>query len=283
MAALCDLLPLRAAEALGAVIGGLGYALGIRRDVVVDQLSRAFPERSDEWVRDTARASFKHLGRETIAMLRMRHLTREEMVSIAGETNGSQVEHLRENIDAGRGAVIATAHFGNWEVAGGSLAARGVPLDVVVVKQANRLFNAEIVRTRERLGMRVIYKRDAPRRALAALREGRAVAFVSDQDARQAGVFVPFFGRPASTPRGPALMAVRTGAPLYVGYAKRLGPGRYIGAIEHVDVPRNGDVDDVVEKLTAAFTAKLEELIRENPEQYLWQHRRWKTAPPTGN
>jgi Kdo2-lipid IVA lauroyltransferase/acyltransferase len=112
------------------------------------------------------------------------------------------------------------------------------------------------------------------------LRAGRAVAFVSDQDARGTGVFVPFFGRLASTHRGPALMAIRTGAPLFVGYAMRAADGSYVGGIEEITVSREGDMDEAVLRLTAAFTARLEALIRRAPEQYFWQHRRWKTRPP---
>ena len=115
---------------------------------------------------------------------------------------------------------------------------------------------------------------------MAALRAGRVVAFVTDQDARGSGVFVPFFGRLASTHRGPALMALRTGAPLFLGYGMRLPNGTYTGTIEEITVSRDGDMDDAVYRLTAAFTAKLEAVVRRAPEQYFWQHRRWKTRPP---
>src|SRR5438132_1504356 len=138
-------------------------------------------------------------------------------MSSSGSSAHSRATHRRASpglvaaVAAGTGAVLATAHFGNWEVAGAALTARGVPLDVVVQRQANPLFNAAIERDRERMGMRIIERGRAPREALTSLRAGRVVAFVSDQDARRAGVFVPFFGRLASTHRGPALMALRTG------------------------------------------------------------------------
>ncbi|MBI4545107.1 MAG: lysophospholipid acyltransferase family protein, partial [Gemmatimonadetes bacterium] len=132
---------------------------------------------------------------------------------------------------------------------------------------------------RERLGMHVIERAHAARQGLAALRAGRVVAFVADQDARRAGLLVPFFGRPASTHRGPAVLALRARAPLFLGYSLR-APGRsYRGLLEEVVVSREGEVDDVVLRLTAAYTARLEQAVRAAPEQYFWHHRRWKTRP----
>jgi KDO2-lipid IV(A) lauroyltransferase len=108
------------------------------------------------------------------------------------------------------------------------------------------------------------------------------VGIVGDQDARGAGIFVPFFGRPASTHRGPAVFSLRFGAPAFACVARRLpGPGvRYRVSGQQVEVPRTGQLDEDVEALTAALAARLEAEIREAPEQYFWFHRRWKSKPP---
>jgi KDO2-lipid IV(A) lauroyltransferase len=277
--AIAGALPRRAADWLGGALGRIAYLAGIRRELTEAQLRRAFPEHDDGWVRRTAHESYVHLGRETLAMLRMESMSPAEIASLT-----SDVEGVQAFVDAGRagGVVVVTGHFGNWEVAATGVVARGLALDVVIQKQGNPLFDRALVRQRERHGMRVIYKSKAPREALTALREGRVVAFVSDQDARRKGVFVPFFGRPASTPRGPGVMAVRTGSPIFLGYAIRGKDGAYVAGVEEIVVSRDGDVDTVVERLTAAYTARLEQLIRQAPEQYFWQHRRWKTAPGPG-
>ena len=105
---------------------------------------------------------------------------------------------------------------------------------------------------------------------------------MGDQDARRAGVFVPFFGRPASTHRGPAIFSLRFGAPAFACVARRL-PGedvRYRVSGAAVDVPRTGDLDADVVALTAALARRLEEEVRVAPEQYFWFHRRWKSRPP---
>lgn len=275
----------RGATRLGAAVGSLGYwPFGIRRGVVEKHLIQAFPERDLAWVRRTARLAYAHLGREMMAMLRLARASREEVLA---STEVAGFDALRAAIEDGRGAIVVTGHLGNWEIGGASLAARGIPLDVVAQRQTNPLFDRMVVEARERLGMRVIERTQAPRLALRALREGRAVAFVADQDARRAGVFVPFFGQLASTPRGPAVMALRTGAPVFLATCVRMGDG-YRGEIRQIPHPAGGGTgpgvrgagaDAAILELTAAFTRGLEEAVRANPEQYFWHHRRWKTRP----
>ncbi|HEX6939037.1 MAG TPA: lysophospholipid acyltransferase family protein [Longimicrobiales bacterium] len=267
-----------AAGRLMAAAGRLAYApLGIRRRAVEAHLRRAFPERDDAWIRDTAAAAYAHLGREGAAMIRLASLDREHILA---RTEVEGLEAFRAALEPGRGIVLVTGHLGNWEIGGAALAARGIPIDGVAQRQSNPLFDRAIVAARERLGMRVIERSRAVREGLRALRAGRVVALVADQDARRAGVFVPFFGHPASTHRGPATLALRTGAPLFLGTALRSPHGGYRVRLEPVEVDRHGDPDDVVRRLTAAFTARLEAAIRAAPDQYLWHHRRWKTRPP---
>jgi KDO2-lipid IV(A) lauroyltransferase len=130
--------------------------------------------------------------------------------------------------------------------------------------------------------MRVIERKEAPKKVLRALRSGGAVGIVGDQNVRRGGVFVDFFGKPAATARGTALFALRTGAPIFLGMATRLPgfPQRYRVTFEPVDFVPTGDMEQDVLRLTEAHTKHLEEHVRRAPEQYFWQHRRWKTRPP---
>jgi KDO2-lipid IV(A) lauroyltransferase len=165
---------------------------------------------------------------------------------------------------------------------GASIAAWGVPLHAIAQRQRNPLFDADITRNREALGLTVVERRDAPKRVFRTLRAGGAVGIVGDQNVRRGGVFVEFFGRLASTARGPALFALRTGAPLFVGSVRRLPgfPQRYRAEIQRIPLTPSGDLDADVMRLTKTHTRYLEERAREAPEQYFWQHRRWKTRPP---
>lgn len=273
------LVPERPALLLGEGVGWLaGVALRVRWRTVMDHLRQAFPERDDRWRRALARASFRHLGRESVATFRLGRL---EVAEIRGRTEVVGYRAMREVWEAGEGLIVLTGHFGNWEIGGASIAAHGIPVEVVAQKQRNPLFDADLVANRNRLGMRVIERGEAPKKVLRALRSGRAVGIVGDQNVRRGGVFVDFFGKPASTARGTALFALRTGAPLFLGMAERMPgfPQRYRVTFEPVDFTPTGDMERDVLLLTQTHTAYLERRVREAPEQYFWQHRRWKTQP----
>jgi Kdo2-lipid IVA lauroyltransferase/acyltransferase len=269
-------------RAAGRVVAGmarLAYRpFRIRADVVEDQLRRAFPDRDDAWVRRTASDAYAHLGREGLSLLRLSRLGRDDI--LAATTFPPELEELRAAVAAGTGAVVATGHLGNWEIAGAGLAARGIPLDAVAQRQSNPYFDGMINGTRGSLGIRVIPRGGATGAALQGLAEGRVVALVADQDARSRGVFVPFMGRAASTHRGAAVLAIRSGAPLFMGVMTRRGDGLYEARIQRIPVPSEGEFEDRVRDVTAAFTRALESAVRAHPEQYFWHHRRWKTPPP---
>ena len=191
-------------------------------------------------------------------------------------------EALRDAAAGGRGAVVISGHLGNWEVAAAAVAARGVPMDVAAHLQKNPLFYRHMVELRRRLGLTVIVKNEAFRLVPQALAAGRVVALISDQNMRKRGVFVDFFGRAAATAKGPALFALRTGAPVFLGVAvrKRGYPSRYRVIIERVSPSGRGHPDaDAIRDLTQRHVSRLEARIRETPSQYFWQHRRWKTRP----
>lgn len=250
--------------------------LRIRRDVVDQNLLRAFPEKDVAWRERVARESYRHLGREGLAIAALGSRSAAE---IRERTPITGWDRLKDAIDRGRGVVMVTAHFGNWELAGASLAVRGIGVDGIVQRQRNPFVDRDIVAVREALGFRVIDRRHASKLVLPALQEGRVVGFVADQDARRNGVFVPFFGTPASTHRGAALFAIRSGAPLFVGVAIRRDDGTYDCRASEIEADRSGPLDAAVLRLTAAFTLRLEDEIRTAPEQYFWMHKRWKTRP----
>ncbi len=264
---------LRAAERIGRTFY---HTVRIRRDVVRANLRAAFPERDDAWIRETAAASYAHIARETIVALRYNELGADrirETATVVGE------EPLMEAVRAG-GAVLVTAHLGNWEVGLHVMAVRGLPSSAIMQRQKNRLFDAFINTGRGRFGTEVIDRRHAAAGTMRALRRNRAVYFVADQNAGRNGVFVPFFGRPASTHRGPALLALRSGAPLFAVSIRRVADWRYAIRFQRIPVHRETDPEEAVRDATARFTRWLEDEIRKAPEQYFWLHKRWKTPPP---
>jgi KDO2-lipid IV(A) lauroyltransferase len=271
-------LPEGAADAFGARLGAAVYRMGIRRPVVEDNLRRAFPEASEAWLDGVARGAYRHLGREAAAMLRLSRLDRAAVVE---RTIPRGWDELQGALAEGNGAILFTGHYGNWEIAAATVASRGVPVAAIVRRQGNAHVDRRLDETRRRLGIETVSQREAPSRIPRILRRNGVVGIVGDQDARGAGILVPFFGRPASTHRGPALFALRFGAPVFACVARRLpGPGvRYEVSGTRVEVPRTGDLEADVRALTERLTARLEAEIRVAPEQYFWFHRRWKSAP----
>jgi Kdo2-lipid IVA lauroyltransferase/acyltransferase len=268
------------ASAIGESIGTLGYRpLGIRRAVVERQVSAAFPGLTQPEVERIARASYASLGRTTIETTLLPTYSREQVLELVESTEGW--EHVDRAIAEGRGLMIVTGHLGNWELGGSYLAARGIPLEAVARRMENPLFDSYLTETRRRIGMTVIHDADAVRRVPRAMREEHAVAFLVDQGAvGLASTWVPFFGRYAKTPRGPAVFALRLEAPLLFACALRQPSGRFVIHFEPVPVQRSGTLDADVDRIVASYTSTLERWVRRAPEQYFWQHRRWKHQRP---
>ena len=278
--AVLNTLPWQRAGKLGAGLGSLGFRpLGIRRAVVESQLRASFPGLDDREIRRISRASYAHLGRTAIETALLPSLRQSEIIDLVDRVTGW--EFIEEGIRAGRGIIGVTGHLGNWELAGAYLAARGVPVDAIVRHMANPRFDRYLNMTRASHGIRVLYDDQAVRQAPRALRDGRFVAFLADQGVLGlASTFVPFFGRLAKTPRGPAVFALRLDAPVVFGASIRQPDGRYHLAFEPVEVTRTGDREKDTDDIVARYTASLERWVRIAPEQYLWQHRRWRRQPP---
>lgn len=270
----------RTASAIGGRIARFVYRpLGIRAGVTERQVAAALPHLSPDEVRAVAAASYDSLGRTSIETALLPGTSRDEVLARMERVDGW--EHLEAGLAKGRGVIIATGHIGNWEFGGAYVAARGVAFDAVTRGMANPVFEDYVTRTREQIGMGVIHDQDAVRKTPRALRANHAIAFVADHDALGlASTFVPFFGRPAKTPRGPAVFALRFDAPIVFIVSVRQPSGRYALLIEPVEVPLTGDREADVDAIVLRFTEMLEARVREYPGQYFWQHRRWRRQPP---
>ena len=268
------------AGAIGERIGMLGYRpLGIRRAVVERQVAAAFPGLAEPEVERIARASYAHLGRTTIETALLPTYSREQVLSLFEHADGW--EHVEQAFAHGRGVMFVSGHLGNWELGGSYVAARGIPLEAVARRMENPLFDRYLNETRQSIGMIVIHDADAVRRVPRAMREQHGVAFLVDQGAvGLASTWVPFFGRYAKTPRGPAVFALRLKTPLIFACALRQPNGRFVMHFEPVPVETTGTLDADVDRIVASYTSTLERWVRRAPEQYFWHHRRWKHQRP---
>lgn len=279
LAAVLNTVPEGLAAATGRGLGWLGGSvLRIRRRVVEANLRRAFPGRSRRWYRSVALRTYRHFGGEIVSTLRLGGMStaeRRERCQVVG------FDLIEEPTSRGQGVILLAGHFGNWEAAGVSMASRGILVDAVARRQRNPLFDEYARRAREGLGTGMIYQGEPLRAAMKGLRAGKVLALVADQNFTGDGVFVEFFGSLASTVRGPGILAIRTGAPV-VFVDPRREPGRrarYTVRYSGIPAPESSDLETGVRELTRAYTEKLEEAIRECPEQYFWFHKRWKTQP----
>jgi len=183
-------------------------------------------------------------------------------------------------LGAGKGCIAVAGHVGNWEVLAAAIAHRGYPLTVVARRVHEERFHHLIARFRIGAGIETLLRED-PRfwHALRdALRRGRIVALLIDQDTRGAGVFVPFFGRPAHTPPGAALLALRARAPVITAFIQRRPGGGHLVRMAAVPLGEGNGRGRVTE-LTACFTAAIEAQIRRAPAEWVWWHERWRQQP----
>jgi KDO2-lipid IV(A) lauroyltransferase len=182
---------------------------------------------------------------------------------------------------AGQGAILVTGHYGSFEISGHLLAALGQDTVAVMRPLDNAYLNSFIVRSRRRHGLRLLDKKGASAQAQAMLEDGYLLGFIGDQDAGRKGIFVDFFGQPASAYKSIGLLAMVTRRPIIVGYARRLGTiARYAVGVSRIIKPDEWENrDDPLRWITQTYTAAIEKMVREAPEQYLWIHRRWKSQP----
>jgi len=196
-------------------------------------------------------------------------------VTVVGE------ENLRAARALGKGVIAVSAHLGNWEIAAVVLGHLGHPPTWLLRPIENPLIQETLNGARATAGIHVIEKWGGLREAVRVLRRGEVLAMLVDQDARDQGVFVPFFGREASTLKSPALLSLRTGAPIVPFAAMRQPDGKFLLEIgEGFAAQGSADQEADLEKATARFTKTIEDWIRRFPGQWLWVHRRWKTQRP---
>ena len=280
MDAVCALPP-GARDALARFVGWLAYALGVRRAVVMENLARALPELGAAEHRRIARGAYANMARVVVESLDLRdHLGDWE--EAADAVRGPGWPALRAQLQEGRGALLVTGHFGNWERAGKMLLRRGVRVNALV-RPLKGALNMRIVDGRLASGAGLIFPRGAIAHVSESVRRGECVLALLDQAMPLGqGVFVPFFGRPASTTPAVAVAARRARAPVYVVMGVRDASGRRL----HLEVegpfppPEGLSPHDALVAHTAQLVAALEGFVRRHPEQWLWLHRRWKVQPP---
>jgi KDO2-lipid IV(A) lauroyltransferase len=192
--------------------------------------------------------------------------------------------NLEKALSRGKGAIICTAHFGNWELLGAFLGLKGFPLDIVVREADHPVLDGFIQWVRMRSGNRIISKQGAMRRLIKSLSQNGIAGILLDQNVTHVeGVFVDFLGKEACTNKGPALLAASSGAAVLPTFILRTGKSHTVFIDAEIELMDSGDKARDATENTTRFSKAIEEMVKKHPEQWFWVHRRWKTRPPGEN
>ena len=260
---------------VGAALGTLAWYLSPRqRRLAREHLAIAFPEKPQGERDAIGRHSFANLGRAALEAARG-DATRVQLAP-------PDEALLRAAQAEGHGVVLVTGHIDNWELFARRIAMLGLPCGTVAKEAQDPRLTELLQRSRASAGLRVFWRGSpmSARELLRFLRAGGMLGILIDQDTRVAGQFVPFFGRPAFTPRAAGDLAVRLGAPMIFGCAHRVAGNVHRIVLRRIDVPRTGDREQDSLALTTAATRAIEDEIRANPAEWVWMHPRWRTPPP---
>lgn len=273
-------LPAGAATALGNGIGWtLARVVRLRRTYVLETLARCFPEKTPAERRALYAAVCRQQALNVVDLLRYaggREAERAERFAVTG------LEHVQAARALGKGVLVSIAHFGNYALLALQVPRLfGYPLSIIAKPFRNATLNELWWELQRKAGVNGIPARNAYRASVRALKAGELVGFMLDQN-RPAGlgVFVDFFGRPASTTPGLAVMSAHTGAPVLPVFVRRAPDGTNQVEVRPPLPPPADRRPETVQAYTAACTKIIEDEIRRHPEQWLWWHKRWKSRPP---
>jgi len=276
------LLPLSLLYRAASLLGRLAYHVdrGHRR-VARKNLDLAYGDAlSPAEKRAITAQAFRNMVLVAFDVVTIGRRLRPDNVRRYGELQGLD---LADRARGERGcAIYVTAHFGSWEAVFAALGVVGHSFHGVARPMPNAYIDRYLRRARERLGQHVVSKYGVVSELIRLLRRGESLGFVADQDARRHGIFVEFFGQPASSVTTPALLAYKFGVPIIVGHAERIDWSfRFRATVDRVLVPdTTRPRDEEVRRLTQEVASTVEAFVRGCPGQYLWLHRRFKTRPP---
>lgn len=268
------LFSLDTAKKIGFFLADIAFIfVPVRKKHIIDSLTKSFPKKSAQEISKIAKDVYKQFACTVVEIIFVSKMSDQQLKDYVNFQNLYLIEQARKK---GKGAVIMSAHFGNWELLAISFGRR-YPLSVIVAKQENLYFDKLIDKIRSTRGYKTIYKEKAPIGVLRALKRNEFVAILADQHAGVQGVYTPFFNREVSTPKGPAVFALKAKCPLYTGFCARQPNGRYLVTFEEIELPNTNNDEKNIEIIMTKYNEILQRHIEKNPSFWFWFHRRWKS------
>lgn len=257
---------------LRALVLGIGYHIGVRKQVALRQMKKVYPDLSES----RRRALLRKLYQNMADMAGEIYVMKERRLIANSSFEG--IEHAQAALAMGRGAILATAHFGNWEAAR-VFPKFNIPVSVIVKRQRNILFDRFNNAIRGIHGVGVIDMRRGLRDIIAALKQNQMVAILADQNAGKQGIRLDFLGYPASHWKGVAKLSLRYKIPIVPGFALMTPGSKVRFCLEPVIFhPELEDIEENYPILLGEINAVIERYIHSYPDQWFWVHKRWKGA-----
>ena len=251
------------------------YFIPIRKKVVIENLHIAFPDNDAISNKKLAFRIYKSFTITLVEIMSLNFISKSQMIKIVKCKNP---ELIVQKFEEGKGVILLSSHFGNWEFIAISVAIQiQLPFSVIVKPLRNPLVYEFMNRGRTKFGNEVVPLGISVRKTYQTLKEKKIVAMAADQRGPQEGVKVKFFNKDVSVYTGPAVLSLKTGAPIISGLAIRNNDFTYdleLTEISMENLPE--DEDEKIMEICQRYTLNLENVIREHPEQWLWMHKRWK-------
>ncbi|MFH1897264.1 MAG: lysophospholipid acyltransferase family protein [Candidatus Desantisbacteria bacterium] len=270
-----SLFPLRISRGIGACLGMIAYLVDrSHRLVARENLCTVFKDKKIQEITSITRRVYINLGQSLAEFFYIPWIDKEfvnRFVSITGK------EYLDKALLQGKGVINVMGHFGNWEWINPVYRVFNYPLTAVAYPQNNKLTNEVINQYRTSSGAVIVTNDEPYKNLVGVLEKGEVLVLVADQDAGSHGIFVDFLGKQASTAKGPAILALRTQAPIIVTCLIRKGSGYQMIISEPLKLVKTGNWKEDVLINTRLWCKALEDYIYQYPDQWFWLHRRWKT------
>jgi len=245
------------------------YIIPIRKKTVLENLHNAFPDYNEKKLKSIAFGSYKSFA---IALAEILYMPAMSKADIKKQVDCSNLELIREKYEENNGVILLSAHFGNWEFMATSLAAQlNIPISVVIKPQRNPYVTNWMNKARTKWNNEIVPQ------TYQTLKDKKVVAMVADQRGSEEGIKINFFGRNLTVLTGPAVLALKTGAPVLYGISVRQDDYSYKSVMTEIskeNLPESNE--EKIKELSQRHMSYLEGYIRKYPEQWLWMHKRWK-------
>ena len=272
------LLPLGLSLKLGKFLGFLAYLLLPKfSDTAKKNLKMAFSaEKSPQEINRIAKEVFCNLGMNAVEVLSIQKIKKQ----LDKKIYAVGFERVDEALKNGKGAIMLSAHFGNWELIPMYSAVKGYPSNVIARRIYYKKYDEFVTLLRNTTGVNIIYRDESPKKILKALKNNELLGIIPDQDMDSVnGVFVNFFNQPAYTPTAPVMLAMKIGSPILPCFIIRENSRHKMVIEERLNLVDTGNPQEDIVKNTQNWSSIVESYIRKYPEQWVWMHRRWKTKP----